>query len=283
MGMKTGKISFNVNERGRDYIGADRRFDLRALGALVNGPVVQERVRNRDLLGYYGHSLRMRFGLMPPETVIVKGEAINIEPALVTTYLAADDQGNVEHETEFLDTVPGKVAQRMHESRTGGFSSAIKANSRGGFDVPAEFGGFDYVMEPNVTTNRGYVFDSASVDEHLVLDSAMVEFNRSNAAMNLIFDSLNGDLNRALEAIAHMREENEELLSMLAASKGAVVLDSAGGYLAPSSLSKGATDDFRRRASGFDTASLAGFERLSDDDGPRAPDIADVMRQRWGA
>jgi hypothetical protein len=270
MGNKTGKITYNVTERGRAHIGKDRKFDLRALAALVNGPVVQERVKNRDLLGYYGHHIRLRFGIMPPEWVMMGDKQITIEPALVTTSLQADENGNIEHESEFLDTDSGKVAERLHASRTGGFSSAIKAESRYGSDVPTAFGGFDYVFEPNFTANRGYVLDSTADSGELLLDSVMSDWNQQNAAMNVIFDSLQSDHMLAMQTITRMREENEELLSLLAASKtvkpGTLVLDSTGGHEAPLRLSRRATDDFTRRAASFHNAPLAGYAQENDGD-----------------
>jgi hypothetical protein len=284
MGKKTGKIVYNVTDRGRSHVGKDRHFDLRALASLVNGPAVQEKVKNRDLLGFYGHSLRMKFGINPPEWAMVGGKQIFFEPALVTTHLAADEQGNIEHETEFLDTEPGKMSARLHDSKTGGFSSAINVRPVGGVHVPYEFGGFDYVHEPNYTTNRGYVFDSvngeANLDE-LVFDSVMSDMHQQQTVMNQIFDSLQADHMLAMQTIERMREENEELLSMLAQARPGVVLDSARGHQAPSLAGRrNATADFARRAAGFAHASLTPLDALKEGDTDAALEYA---RRHFGA
>ena len=267
MGRKTGKITFNVRERGRSYVGSDRNYDMRALQALVMSGAVQERVKNRDLTGYYGHIIRMKFGIQPPEFVIVEGKTINIEPAVVTTFLEADGEGNITHETEFLDTVPGAIAERLFNSRTGGFSSAIFAVPRGPIDVPTIFAGFDYVFEPNFTTNRGYMLDSTGdMMAGLMLDAVTSEWNHSASAYKAIYDSLDRDHSMALQTIETLRLENEELMSLMVRAgragndTGIVMFDSTGGEQSkPFTVSKRPNDAFKARARSFANAQLVAF------------------------
>ncbi|MFM0608633.1 hypothetical protein PQR05_29305 [Paraburkholderia sediminicola] len=291
MGKKTGKITYNVHARGRSKsVGCDRRFDLRVLAALVNGEEVQERVKNRDLKGFYGHVVRMKYGFQPPEMVVEDGKPIYIEPAVVTTHLSADDEGNITHDTEFLDTVPGEMAERLHNSRHGGFSSAIFAKPRGPVDVPLIFSGFDYVYEPNYTTNRGYRLDSTGGGmDGLILDAVMADWTAGTAAMKALYDSIERDHMLALQTLDRMREENEELLSLLSArgtdnATGVIVLDSTGGEQArPMIVSKRATSQFARNASAFQSASLVGFDRLPDDKADVADDATLIAaKQRYG-
>lgn len=278
MGQKTERIRFNVTDRGRKHRGQDRKFDMRALAELINGPEVQERVRNRDMVGYYGHWVRRMFGLEPVEFGVHAGKGLNLEPALVTTYVSADDQGNVEHESEFLDTSAGKIAARLHASKTGGFSSAIGAKQRGGKDVPYIFAGFDYVIEPNYTKNRGYVLDSVTADEgEAVFDSVASEFSSSIAAMNALYDAAQADHTLALETIARLEERIVEYESMLVAGRTGVVLDSAGAQ--PLLVSTAATSQFERMTSMFSTAALAPMESASDDDDePPVPGLNAAQR-----
>ena len=271
-------IKFNVGNRGRTHRGKDRNFDTRALAALVNSPETQERVRNRDMLGYYGHWQRMKFGLIPPETVLVGGKMVNIEPAIVTTYLKADPDGTIEHRTEVLDTAAGKLAARLSRSKTGGFSSAIDARPRNGLDVPTMFGGFDYVLEPNFTTNRGYTFDGVMEDENVIFDFVMQDFSQNNAAVLSLYDSLQADHALALATMQKLMEDNEELLSALARG-GNTVLDGVGGQR-PTLLSKQATQAFAARSAGFMGASLARLEALADESGGDA--VLDRAKQQWG-
>lgn len=231
MGHKTGRISFNTQDRGRQYRGQKRNFDTTALCQLINSPEVQERVKNRDMIGYYGHTWRANYGMYPPESVMVDGVAVALEPALVTTYLQALPDGTIEHETEFLDTSAGKVAQHTYLSKVGGFSSAMLAQPRrDGVDVPTIFAGFDFVHEPNFSTNRGYLLDGIDNLPHngnlQRFDSVVQEFNRANQVTAMLLDSAERDLQAALQTIAAMAQENEELLSLLA-QKGQMVLDGA--------------------------------------------------------
>ena len=262
----TETIRYNVNERGRQHRGQDRHFDTRALAALINSPAVQEQVRNRDLLGYYGHWQRMRFGMRPPETVIVDGKSVNIEPAIVTTYLRAEADGTIEHRTEFLDTASGKVARRLSKSKTGGFSSAINAVQRGGLAYPTAFEGFDYVLEPNYTTNRTYLFDGVqAAADGSIFDFVMADHYQSAEAMAALYDSLQSDHALAMQTMQKLMEENEQLLSILSSGQGVAVLDSVG--IAPRMVSKKATDHFARTAAMFRGAELAQLEKLPDERG----------------
>lgn len=278
MGRKTGNIKYNVRERGRKFVGKDRNLDLRATAALINGDEVQERVKNRDLIGYYGHVIRMKFGIRPPEWVMDDGKQINIEPAVVTTHLSADEEGNITHDTEFLDTDSGAMAERLFNSRTGGFSSAIFAVPRGAVDVPTIFAGFDYVFEPNFTTNRGYMLDSTGDGmDGLMLDAVMSEWTQSTAAMKAIYDSIQREHNIALQAMEKLCEENEELISILSArgattSNGVILLDSTGeGHSRPMIVGKRGTADFLSRTNAFKTGAIVGFAPLPDDK-PASPD-----------
>jgi hypothetical protein len=284
MGKKTGKITYNVHDRGRQFVGKDRHFDLPALSALVNGNEVQERVKNRDLNGFYGHWIRARFGLTPPESIVFDGRMVNIEPAFVTTHLSADSEGNITHEAEFLDTDAGAIAERLFSSKQGGFSSAIHAEPRFGKHMPTVFAGFDYVFEPNYTTNRGYVFDSAGFgSDQLLFDAVAHEWQMSNAMMRTLFDSMQADHLLAMQTIARLSEENAELLSLAAqkdAQAGTVLLDSTGGHTAPLVVGTRATNDFVKRARSFSTGKLVPFGKLPDEepDTPDDPAIAQMKR-----
>jgi hypothetical protein len=280
MAQKTEIIRYNVRERGRAHRGKDRNFDLRALASLVNSPEIQERVKNRDMVGYYGHWQRMKFGLTPPETVIVDGRNVNLEPAIVTTMLRADADGNIEHQTEFLDTAAGKIAARLHKSKTGGFSSAINAVPRGNFDVATAFAGFDYVLEPNYTTNRGYIFDSAgAAAEGSIFDFVMQDYHTGTAHMATLYDSLQGDHMLALQTLQRVQEENMELLSILAASNSRAVLDGVDNAVAPRMVAKKATTDFARTAAMFRNADLVGLEKLPD---PKGDMVLDQVAAHYG-
>lgn len=219
--MKTGTIRYNVRERGRKFRGQERNFDTAALAELVNGPEVQERVKNRDLVGYFGHWPRIVFGMNPGEGGIYQGKHIPLEAAIVTTKLRADPDGTIEHETEFLDTAPGRTAKRLFGSKSGGFSSAINCREYGGKDVPLGFHGFDYVMEPNFTTNRGYaldgVFGEGVPGSDALLDSAIGDSQAAVKVLDGLYTALQGDYDRLAAVVARQQQEIEEYATMLAA------------------------------------------------------------------
>lgn len=222
MGTRTGKIVYNVNHRGRKHRGRDRNFDTAALASLINGGEVQERVKNRDLLGYYGHWPRIKFGMNPVEGTVLDGRAVALEPAIVTTSLKAMPDGTIEHEVEFLDTGAGRLAERLYKSKAGGFSSAIDTRRAGDKLMPVGFYGFDYVLEPNYTTNRGYTLDGVQDldSESLLILDEVAEYRATLDAVNALFDSLQRDFELQQQTVESLAAENEELLSMLAKRDG---------------------------------------------------------------
>lgn len=270
--MKTGTIKFNVTQRMRKHRGQDRNFDTKVLADMVNGPEVQERVKNRDLHGYLGHWPRQVFGPEPREGGIVDGKHVALEPAIVTTSLRAMMDGTVEHEAEFLDTATGRLAKRMHASKVGGFSSVIRCRELHGRDVPVSFHGFDYVNEPNFTTNRGYkldgVFDADFVPEGVVLmDAALAEQSATFAVMDGLYSTLQADYDRVVEALANLAAERDELLAI--ATRGGVPEKDIMAHLADRGRAVFRLDGVGRRlpsstletiARQFETMDLPGHE-----------------------
>ncbi len=218
--MKTGVITYNVRERGRKHRGVERNFDLQSLAAVVNGPAVQEKVRNRDLQGYYGHWQRQTFGMEPREGAVVDGKVVRIEPAIITTSLRAGTDGTIEHEAEFLDTAPGRTAKRLWGSRSGGFSSAISARQQpDGSDLVTGFYGFDYVLEPNFAGNRGFALDGVQVpEEAALLDSVAQAEAQTLIALDAVYTALQADYERLAEAHARRSLECDALIAELARS-----------------------------------------------------------------
>jgi hypothetical protein len=214
--MQTSLISYSLKERGRRHTGQPRNFDIPRLVDAINGPACQERVRNREMFGFYGHWPRVKFGMLPQEGGIAGGKAQTIEPALITKSLKAYPDGTVEHQAEFLPTQPGQIAAKLYESRTGGFSSAIDERK------PQLFG-FDYVLAPNFNTNRGYSLDSALCEGGVCelgmgcedLDAAI--FEEQLAAMGALLDAADSGRTLAEQAMEAMEAENRRLQEEMAA------------------------------------------------------------------
>lgn len=164
MGKRTGVIRYNLNDTGRTFTGQARKIDIDAAMRLFNGAALQEAIQKGDIVGYVGHQYREKYTLDVPETVIVNGVPVVLEPAVRTIYIKCSPTGDIEHEQEFLDTAPGRVALRLWETKAYGFSSAIYAPEEGGFRVPKGYFGMDLVRAPNYDDNRGYAVMLDSVD-----------------------------------------------------------------------------------------------------------------------
>lgn len=221
MGRKTGIIKFNLADRMRKHRGQERNFDIEAAVRLINSGSVQERVKHGDMVGYFGHWPRVKFGLDPDEGGFLDGKQVSLEPAIRTVLLKAYPDGTVEHEQEFLDTASGKVADRVHGSKAYGFSSAMDSRRLGGKTVPTGFFGFDLVREPNYTANRGYAMALDGVmDQEDVLD-AVAERDALFDEVNKLLDSAAQDTERAMQVVDRLSLENEQLYSMLMKYEGA--------------------------------------------------------------
>jgi hypothetical protein len=72
--------------------------------------------------------------------------------------------GTVQHQQEFLDSGPGRVAARLYRSNNWGFSSVFFAPDVNGKRTPQQYFGMDFVRSPNYDTNRGYAAMLDSVD-----------------------------------------------------------------------------------------------------------------------
>ena len=267
----TNLITYNVRERGRKARGQDRNFDTAALAKLINGPAIQEKVKHGDMLGYLGHWPRVKLGMEPQEGGIVDGRVVSVSPALRTIELSADADGTIRHRAEFLDTNEGMIAARLYGSKAGGFSSAITPLPGTNPVLPSGFHGFDYVFEPNYTTNRGHkvVLDSVDVEGlserdalMAIMDSAVSESLQAASSIGALFDALQAQHMRTLESLEHLARENDLLIGRLAAGQKGAILDDA--RQAP--LIAGKVPDFER----FRSMELAPLQKLPEKSDPAA-------------
>ena len=249
---KTPVITYNLKERGRQHRGVERNFNIPAIVAAINSPACQERVKTRGMLGYYGHWPRLRFGMEPAEGGIAEGKAQAVEPALVTVMLRAHPDGTIEHQAEFLDTGAGQLCARMYNSRVGGFSSAIDPRK-------PEMYGFDWVNDPNYSTNRGYelVLDSVAAGEMTLDDIVAAEYAEQTAGMNALYEQLEASARLALDSAERLRLENMELLDILSARQPAQPAVLAGATDVTARLE-------RDRRFFLDSAVLPTFKRPED-------------------
>jgi len=234
-------ISYNLKERGRKYTGTNRNFNIRKIVDYINGPVFQEKIKNRSVVGYFGHGVRAKFGLDPRENGIINGVFNDFEPAILTTSVRGSYDGTIEHKTEFIDNESGNKASRMFASRVGGFSSAIG-------ETQNTFHGFDYVYDPNFTSNRGYTLDSASDDEGEIASYLDKEEDLFNKAL---FEKQDARIKQLELALDNAQTDNEQYLSMLSANGQDTSLDIE--RLTPYVVSLDSTSDIDKNIAVFDS------------------------------
>lgn len=273
--METDLIRYNLRERGRKFRGKERHFNIRAIAKGINSPETQERVKHRDMVGYYGHWPRVKFGLRPREGGITADGVVQaVEPAIVTTHLVAFDDGTIEHKTEFLQTAAGEIAARLFASKTGGFSSAID-------ESVSEFCGFDYVLEPNYSTNRGYDIAFDGIGEAEIGDIAVLEYNSHLAGMLKLMDCMTQQQARTAEALEHAQLENVQLHSILLT--GGASLDSVEStYVRPIVVSRDAAERLQRDIDSFSTATLARIEEAPKEEGAQARTLSNFLSRIRG-
>jgi hypothetical protein len=240
MGKLTKMITYNVHDRGRKETGQARCFDTAALARLVNGKAMQESVKLGDVQGYFGHWPRVKFGMQTQEGGVLDGKAVSLPLAVRCTHLSCDNEGNITHQHEFLDTHEGRLASSLYDSNTGGFSSAIDAVPRTNPSIPTAFYGFDFVLAPNYSGNRGHraVLDGVSSQESeeredmMALLDAVAE--ESSIALSM-FDALQAQHALALETLDRVSRDNDLLIGRLASGKAALLDDvvGEGGRVAP--------------------------------------------------
>ncbi|MCA0214702.1 MAG: hypothetical protein LCH79_16180 [Proteobacteria bacterium] len=224
MPLVTDPITYNVHERGRKFRGRDRNFDTALLAKMINGSDVQEKVKHGDMLGYFGHWPRVKFGMATVEGGIDKesGKAVSLPMAVRTVELSATPDGTITHREEFLDTEAGHIAEGLYKSKAGGFSSAIDAVPNTTPYIPRAFHGFDYVYEPNYSTNRGHklVLDSIGPEMAALLDQVIEHAAVEQAEMVQLFDSLHAQHERALDTLERISNERDLLVERLASASG---------------------------------------------------------------
>lgn len=195
------KLRFNIFDTGREYTGKQRGYILDNVKQVINSPIVQERLRLREAVGYVGHGLREMAGqLTLGEKCSVKmpnGQMMVVDaiPSNVMTDISIDDDGWIEHTQEVLDNAEGKKLLGLHNSKIGGFSWASAGGKINANTIISDLMGFDYVHNPLFSSNRGYVLDSAEGEMSDIFDREMVLDNLTAAGIenadeaNMVLDS----------------------------------------------------------------------------------------------
>jgi hypothetical protein len=281
---KTNKITFNVNDLQRQHTGQKRRYDNVGLARLINSPTTQERIAKGDLLGFYGHWPRKKFGMQPKEGGMDGGKPITLKPAIRTTFLEADNNGNLTHQTEFLDTQEGKDAYDLYQNKVKNFNTTMTTIPKNVTEIPVSFYGFDYVLEPNFSGNRGYTlqfdsvpndpillerFDSIEDDSEVgelihVFDSVEDELLYQHHVMADLYRKLKGDYCHVLDsvgALSSQKQQLEQMIDELMAKQS----QPTRGSRSPIFIDEKKIARFDN-AQSFNAMDLAGVELIDDDE-----------------
>ncbi len=232
------KCSFNVFEEGRQYTGHHRNYMLESVKNVCYSPKTREALKLRELFGFFGHGRRQLAGkLSVGEVEPVKlpdGSTIIVEnvPSNVCVFLEADENGNVEHHQEILESVPGKLVLGLHQSKVGGFSWAMGGDDGGavGLTLVKSLHGFDYVLQPGFAKNRGYILESA--EDQMILENICklgVEDKDAErylrhwvASAQARVMELEEELNQAAVFEDALREQTETMTSRLVEMEGTI-------------------------------------------------------------
>jgi flagellar basal body rod protein FlgB len=180
---------------------------------MINSPQTQEMIKTGGLYGYYGHQFRILFGLDVPETAIIGGKQVSISPAVRTISMSADQDGNITHRQEFLETAEGEHAMHKYKAQIGGFSAANDYEEINGIIYPTVSYGMDYVLQPNFINNigDGMLLDGvhgSMIRESLELSAlTLLDSIHSTNYANAVADEWQA---RALESEAKLEEIQAE-------------------------------------------------------------------------
>lgn len=188
------ECSFSLLDNERKYTGTHRKYVISNARDICYSPKTREMIEKREALGFYGHMGRVLCGR--PSLQVQELDVITLPngtqamvshiPSNVTVSFDVDADGTVKHKQEILDTETGKIVSGLHASRVGGFSWACPGADGGKNKLTTltGFAGFDYVLTPGFSANRGYVLESAQTD--MVLESVAAIVGNDRKAEQII-------------------------------------------------------------------------------------------------
>ena len=210
-GRKTKRITFNLHERGRQFLGKDRsNVDMNEMIKQINSPQIQEMAKTGTLYGYNGHEIRKRYGMNPPDSVIVDGKVVYLERAFRTLEVYADKEGNVSHVTEFLDNPSGEYARKQYQARVGGFSSAQNYKRAGLGLIPVEQDGLVACFDS--ATDLTQLSASEAMIAHLLEQQIVRDYDNIHTQTELL--NMHGQALDQIDVLSNQvaRKERREAL-----------------------------------------------------------------------
>lgn len=144
---------FDLRNHGRSD-GNGRNYLISAVKSTIASKKFQERLKLRELYGYFGHVRREvadKMELAEVEIVYVNGKPVVLEnvPSNVMVDISVSDDGVITHTQDFLNTPGGIAAKAMDDAGVGGFSWAVDGYKTTAGAVASALWGFDYVKHPS--------------------------------------------------------------------------------------------------------------------------------------
>lgn len=319
----TVSCSFSIFDEGRKYTGNHRQYLVENARAICYSPATKEKIKLREALGYYGHGRRILSGKVSIQEI----EAVTLPdgtqavisniPSNVTLAFDVAHDGTVTHAQEILDTEPGRIVTGLHNSKIGGFSWACNGQDPKGRGPTrlSGFCGFDYVLNPNFSANRGYILESASGSDsadstkQAILESIAATIGNDTLAEQYVSgwnldhqfrigeleDSIFESESREAEANQRLRQQNK-IIEEMEREKGQAILESAKIQENYKELLKTVSDsfpffipehimhemlegDFNRAKGIFEQASLVDFSAYPIDQGRKGM-VLEAARHR---
>jgi hypothetical protein len=160
-------VNFNIYDSGWEKFGNHRKYVASNVDRLVNGDIVQERVENRVMVGFFGHNSNK--ALEPEEN------AENPASHVTTKLQFLPKSGDVIHTQAINRNTTGRAVLSLHDSQVGNFSWRGKgAQSFMGTQFTPEAERhfrFDYVYVPgmvNQSKKDVIIKESASEYEDVI-------------------------------------------------------------------------------------------------------------------
>lgn len=159
---KTQTITYNILDHKSVNDHVKRKYDVAEAQMLFNSPKIREKLRQRELTGFMSHTIRQLSGDSADFLYIDKNqknkkiEVMLNEPSNVTIALDLEDNGDLTHTQEILDTESGAMVTKLINEKIGGWSWWIHGID-GGQDFVSSitnFYGFDYVSAPAFKGNK---------------------------------------------------------------------------------------------------------------------------------
>ncbi|MGL5906735.1 MAG: hypothetical protein ACRCZA_08420 [Shewanella sp.] len=179
--LETVTDSFNLKNHGRSD-GNNRGYLIESVKKMLSSAHFKERLKLRELYGYFGHNRRQlseKMDLNEVEVVYRDGKPVVLEnvPAAITTDMSVNDDGIVTFTQDILKTPAGYAAKAMRDAGAGGWSWAVNG-VRTLLGASAQtFHGFDYVKHPSYIDmdKQSMMLESVGVSDESMLMEKMLE------------------------------------------------------------------------------------------------------------